>query len=444
MPNQSKLSLVHRPDDPGFLRFIGESSAIPKNLTKYVSLSDLEKTDPVRTVFAILLAQVINYKKTGSGLNDRSLYSRVSQSTNKGNNFDKTMTLMCLNSPPGANTMIVTLDGHKSDEIFSQCLVARDRQGGFGPGAIVAIRCPEMISTYFGEKAGLPVLRFSGGMKLVDQVKSKIRLGTIPSSAAAQRTHAFHYTKATLTLNQMYMSSTNCCGNLCDSIDLKSADGTWKSSCACFVVSRGVGSVVFDLNFTVKTDVGQIFEVTRFTSRCFTLFVTKNGIPSSINVKQIEKSGADWVIFKELDDLFAKINNSGGFDILGWIRVGRKNDASSTDGTPTTFQSSDMIRHVTRLKPHGNVTVHGNVGIDIEGILAKCQIQQVPDGGDPPSVPVPPVLPAPGIGIEPAAAEVVGQTNVQELPHGGKSSANAAETVPVGGGAHTKPPASKQ
>ena len=372
MTDRSDASHVQRPDDPGALCFVGESKSIPPNIAHYVSLPELEGMESIRTFFGILLAQVIRFVKTSSAAKDKSIYSRVSQSSKEGNNFDRTMTLMCLNSPPGSNTMIVTLDGRKSDEIFGQCLVARDRQGGFGPGAIVAIRGPEMIRTYFGDKAGLPVLNFSGGMKLVDQVKSKIGICTIPCSPSIVRMHGFYYTKAKLELRQMNMVATNCCGNLCDSIDMKGADGSWKSSCACFIVSKAIGSVVFDLNFTVKTEDGDFFEVLRFTSRSFTGLVTRNGIPNSINVAQLEKSGADWIIFGQLDELFKKINTSGGFDVLGWLRIGRKNDAGAPkDGTSTTVQSSDMIRHVTRLRAHASDVVSKHDTIDVEGILAK-------------------------------------------------------------------------
>ena len=82
---------------------------------------------------------------------------------------------------------------------FSQCLSARDSKDGFDPGAIVAIRGPEMISTCFGEKFGRPVLHFTGGMKLVNRVMSPISIPNIPSFSTAKRMHAFHYEKVKVT-----------------------------------------------------------------------------------------------------------------------------------------------------------------------------------------------------------------------------------------------------
>ena len=386
MSNQANSSQVFLPSDPGDLCFIGESKRIPRNVSHWISLSQLEDSQSFRTLFGILLAKVIRYSKTNTGPKDRSIYSRVSQSTKEGNNFDRTMILMCLNSAVGANTMIVTLDARKSDEIFGQCLEARDRQGGFGPGAIVAIRGPEMITTYFGDKNGLPVLNFSGGMKLVDHAKSKIRIGNVPSDTVTYRLQAFHYTNVTLTLTNMYVSQTNCCGNLCDSIDMKGADGSWKSQCPCFSVTKAIGSVIFDLNFTAKTGVpGEMFEFKHFTSRMSTGMVTKNGIPSSINVAQLERSGADFIIAKKLDDLIESINKDGGFNVLGWARIGRMSDPTSNDGPPgtpkNTILSSNMIRHVTQVKPNTNETVNRQLLIDIEGILAESQIVAGPEGG---------------------------------------------------------------
>ena len=334
-----------------------------------MSLKELEESEPISTALSILLAQVITYRKTGTKPNDKSLYSRVSQSTKQSNNFDRTMTLMCLKSPPGSNTMIVTLDGRKSDEVFSQCLSARDSKDGFGPGAIVAIRGPEMISTYFGEKSGLPVLQFTGGMKLVNKAVSRITFSTIPSSSTVKRMHAFFYEGVKVTLRQMNMAMTNCCGNLCDSIDMKSSDGTWKSSCPCFVVSKGIGSIVFDLNFSVKTPQGASFEVLRFTSRSFTGLLTRNGFPSSINVEQIEKAGADYHIYSQLEQRIQNINDNGGFDILGWIRIGLKNDVSSAEGLKV--RSSDMVRHVTRMRAHNALPFPTDKLINVEEILTE-------------------------------------------------------------------------
>ena len=116
MPNA--VSDVVRPDDPGCLSFVGEYPSIPMGVASYFSLSELEDSEPIVPVFGILLAQAINCRKTGTKPNDKSLYSRVSQSTKDSNNVDRAMTLMCLNSHPGSNIMILTLDCHTSNEFF--------------------------------------------------------------------------------------------------------------------------------------------------------------------------------------------------------------------------------------------------------------------------------------------------------------------------------------
>ena len=119
----------------------------------------------------------------------------------------------------------------------------------------------------------------------------------------------------------------------------------------------------------------------------FTGMVTKNGIPSSINVAQLESSGADLIIAKKLDDLIEKINLDGGFKVLGWVRIGRMNDPTSNDSIPNapkgTILSSNMIRHVTQVKPYANETVNRQLVIDIEDILAQSQFVAAPEGGNP-------------------------------------------------------------
>ena len=110
-----------------------------------------------------------------------------------------------------------------------------------------------------------------------------------------------------------------------------------------------------------------VFEVLRFTSRSFTGLFTRNGIPSSINVEQIEKAGADYTIYRKLDELIKSVNANDGFGILGWIHIGLKNYVYSTDGGKV--RSSDMVCHVTRMRPHTTSLLSSPLLINIKDVL---------------------------------------------------------------------------
>ena len=117
-----------------------------------------------------------------------------------------------------------------------------------------------------------------------------------------------------------------------------------------------------------------VFEVLRFTSRSFTELFTRNGIPSSINVEQIEKAGADYTIYRKLDELIKSVNANDGFGILGWIHIGLKNYVYSTDGGKV--RSSDMVRHVTR----GHKSARGRsavkAGVSEEPIVTRSLLKR--------------------------------------------------------------------
>lgn len=381
MANQQHPAAIDNglPNDPSGLVFKGASHSLPPNLALYVSLEDLEADEKVITKFKVLVAAIVYYKRSKTGPKDRSLYSRVSQEKKEGQNFDRTMVLMCLNSSAGRNTAIVTLNGHKSDVMFGQFLVGRDAQDGFGPGALVAIRAPEMISNYFGDQHGLPVLQFSGGMKLIDVAKSKVKICFTPSSTAVLRLQAFFYPSVKLELNNLDVGQTTCCGVLCDSIDMKNPDGTWRDSCPCFTTSKGLGYGVLDLSLQVRPEgnIADSFEVSHFTSRTFTGMVTKEGIPSSINQMQLERTGADFVIMQKMDALLSFVNANGGFRVLGWIRLGRSMDQASSDAAPgaskTSIISSKMIHHITRVELNCKPELIKEHLIDIQQILNACQ-----------------------------------------------------------------------
>lgn len=342
------------PANPRSLVFKGAKHyRLPANVS-YVSLEELESPEEVNTCTKVLVGIVIRYKRSKSSKDGRTLYSRLSQTSKSDQNFDRTMVIMCLNSQPGRNTAIVTMNGTKSDQMFKQNYPGRDGPDGFGPFAVVVITRPDNISNIFGDQAGIPVLSFSTGMRLVDVPASNFTLKERAINTTVQRLQAFYYPVCYLEMTNCNIDHTPCCGFLCDSVGMKTHDGNWRSGCPCYSVKKSLGYGVLDLNLNIKVaNTDEILKTMHFTSRSFTNLLTVDGIPLAITSAMLEQSGADDTIIERVGNLLDHINTHlGGFQVLGWVRIGRIKDHSLRDAPgdeSQTVAASTVNHHITKV-----------------------------------------------------------------------------------------------
>lgn len=359
------------PARPSGLVFRGRSVSQLHEKMTYTSLEALEAMagKPRSTTKCVLVLKICYHKKIAVDTK-RGLYNRLAQAKTEGQNYDKTITVMDLNSPSGRNTGIILVNNARADVIFGQFIEGRDSMEGFGPGAVVVVQRPNPIDNYFGEDAlrGLPVITFNGGFKLVDVNSLKSPLPMIPFLDNASRLQSFYYPKAKIIVTNVNICHSPCCGYLCDSIDLKKKDGSnsWSKSCPCYVVKTHVGQVLFDFNLKIvpadKDDTfihEEAFTVSDFTSRQFTHLFTVAGIPSSVSAAMLEKLGLDVDIFFMVEELIEFVNDQlGGFNVLGWARRGFVRDASasgdSKPGEGPRVMSGTVIRHLTHVGINGD------------------------------------------------------------------------------------------
>ena len=81
--------------------------------------------------------------------------------------------------------------------------------------------------------------------------------------------------------------------------------------------------------------------------------LTVAGIPLAINSAMLEQSGADDTIIERVGNLLDHINtNLGGFQVLGWVRIGRIKDHSLRDAPgdeSQTVAASTVNHHITKV-----------------------------------------------------------------------------------------------
>ena len=377
------------PSDPSRLVFKGRSRSLSPGYT-YVKLRELEEEDDDDSslISKVLVLLVLYYKKAKVD-NRKGLYSRVSQSSQEVN-YDRTLTLMDPNSPPGLNCCVVLLDSRRSDLVFGQHLIARDEKDGFGPGSMIAIIRPKRIENVFGNQDGIPVLQPQSGFKLVDVARSNITLAQIPRSKHSKRLHAYYYPRVKITLQNCQVAATCCCGNLCDGLNLKKPDGSWHVACPCYKSQRSLGNLLLDVDLKVQVinDDGTavpkeedgVFISKDFASRSFTSLVTLTGFQNGVNMQLLEHIGADHEIIHRLDVLFSQVNANGGFNILAWSRKGHNDDQaydklSGKPGGPNGGEgkvtSSNAKVHLTKVLFNHEKSYFSDFVVDCDTIIAE-------------------------------------------------------------------------
>lgn len=367
-------------------RFRGDSGSLTSRM-EYISLEELESmgSEPRSTMRSVFVGVVL-YLKRMTNDNKKGVYSRVSQTKDQDRNFDRTMTVMDLNSSAGRNTAVILLNSANSDRIFGQFISGRDTCGGFGPGAIIVITRPSPVDNYFGDNAlrGLPVLKFSGGLRLVDRDAMRFSISRIPFQSTGTRLHGFYYPRVRLHLLNLNLGHSTCCGFLCDSIGLKKSDGSndWHRSCACYSTQQQLGQVLLDLSLRIVVlddkgePTGESFYSHDFTSRAFTYLMTVSGFPGNVNTTHLESNGDDGLIVDEVEKILDYVNRKlDGFHVLGWARRGFVKDASADTDTSDKKKevpkvaSGTVTHHVTNVGINGDSTRIKDLLIDVNKLL---------------------------------------------------------------------------
>lgn len=356
----------------------------------WVSLEDLENLqDEVPDKGAVFIGRIGFWRKPPPE-KQKTTYNKTTKSANdpSATHYNRTMVVMCLNSPPGRNTAIVLLQGRMNQVIFGSNLSARDRKDGFVPGAIVIIQDPFKIKDYFGSLNGLPILSFQKAMVLVDEAASRISMMYVPYLINQDRLQMFTLPEVTLELLRMSIETTTCVAYMCDSIGQKKDQNTWLGCCPCFVQHRLLSDLIFDcilrVSYVDHYGEKQQIIVPNFTSRAFTDLVTVDGINVGLSKAQLEEDYSDKLIEDALDKLIAVVNDNGGFKVMGWIRYGRKGDANakkdlaqagspagSTGGGGSEHRSGDGVFHLISVKLNQEKDTFKGYLVDVKAIVGR-------------------------------------------------------------------------
>ena len=186
------------------------------------SIADPEAHCPVYTG---MLAMIINIRSSKDYKTKSKVYSRgkTSSSEEEEKSYDKMISLMCFGSQPGQNACIVLAKGGATDRLFESNVARRDspNHNGFGPGAWVFLKKPEVITAHFGDpEKGIPVLQFEPPFLLVDKVVTPFTPEPVPVRRITSKLACFFLTKCHIEIRNFSIVYVKCKGEFCDAVDI--------------------------------------------------------------------------------------------------------------------------------------------------------------------------------------------------------------------------------
>ena len=372
--------------DPYDLIFVPPTLKLRKVPQKYVMTSlqylNTEEDHGTTNQPTVLLFLILNCRSAYANNPKNKLRNKFSNGAPKDNakpggekQYDKMICGMCLHSRPGENTFLVLMkSGNDADTLFSLNPTGRDGEGGFCPGAIVAVRKPKHITESFGdEKSGIPILRFHGGFWLVDKAKSGLQLSNTPLTRVNQKMGGFHYPKCHLKLLCFTVQETPCKGYFCDAVDLVRQSANNLKGCSCFAHVQRNNPILFRLELEVTSLSDNYTFQGEYMSRNFTNKITSHKIPYGTSKVDMDRNCLDDVLSAAADELIVQ-GNKKGWVVAGWFRPGTVQDQGSDPLDLSTVQSSKITPHITFVDYAGNWNELNRFRSNVEALINADKI----------------------------------------------------------------------
>ena len=165
---------------------------------------------------------------------------------------------------------------------------------------------------------------------------------------------AFLYNNVQITVDNVRVMSTSCCGIHCD----RQRVADWNTAgrgCGCFNnMSRHYNPAII-MTVYFKSSDGQTRIMNEFLSRQFLSFCTIDKIPMDVRASQLQATNAAYDLQDSIIEVTNYINEIGGWTVIGWCRKGIINDQSlvgmTEDGEHAQVDSGNLNFHIVSLIP---------------------------------------------------------------------------------------------
>ena len=192
-------------------------------------------------------------------------------------------------------------------------------------------------------------------------VKMNMRLPAVPINKDVENIAGFVIHGARLRSNSQHAFDTMCGGDMCDKMGMYK-EGRVSQRCVCFAMSNGRTFLPgLALNIEVVERTGNTFEAFDFSSQYFLqTFIFKGKFPLGTRESTLSQWEMDGAIMDTVDNVFDRVNQEGGWTIIGWTKMGLVKDEAAPEGPKGAFngqneeakiEAGTLNYHITSLLP---------------------------------------------------------------------------------------------
>ena len=149
-----------------------------------------------------------------------------------------------------------------------------------------------------------------------------------------------------------------CGGNLCDHQSLMNGD-IMKNRCCCIQMMNRVGNVVIIFDVELRTDDCETFNTRMSIKWCMKIFIISDDFPAGAQAFLFEDYEVEDRIYNTESRVFNDMNTVGGFQVVGWVKIGEVEDQGMdqpNNGLPhnsqrVMVQSGNLNHHISKMEP---------------------------------------------------------------------------------------------
>ena len=218
------------------------------------------------------------------------------------------------------------------------------------------VRAPSGIRNYMGGTNPIMVVN-----NPLIPVKMNMQLPEVAINKDVETIAGFIIHGACLRSNSQKAFDTLCGGDMCDKNSMYK-DGRVSPRCVCYAMSNGRTFLPgMALNIKVAERTGNTFEAFDYSSQYFLqTYIFKGKFPLGTRESTLSHWEMDGAIMNTVDGVFDRVNQEGGWSIIGWTKMGLVKDEAAPEGPKGAFngqneeakiEAGTLNYHITSLLP---------------------------------------------------------------------------------------------
>ena len=274
-----------------------------------------------------------------------------------GRNYDR-LALFADTKEPGRCFAVIFKNPGMSSSFFKRCERTHE-----GVGHTFFLDEPAPVTNTLGSTSSVPIIEeVLDCLPLSNSINTLVpAVPLIPPEIGCTRYFAYH--NVIMEIPNACFVESFCNGIFCDrQLSADNMTNPKTAKCGCFHYDRSSAPITIQFGITLECpldfDQTGLTDVSSFRSyRTTLLFIKKE------NLKNVKKNNYDHLhlLRKAVEDIFAYVNNNGGWSYIGWLRTGTVQDVSETQSNiAENLASTSQMPHLSYLYPTNELIINDN------------------------------------------------------------------------------------